>query len=658
MSVESAEMTKHALNAFLATSVTFINEIAALCEQVGADAEEVERGLKSEVRIGPRAYLSPGGAFAGGTLARDVVCLSRLGRAHGVPTDAAVGDQVEQRCAPRLGPAAADPGARRGHGQAGRRLGADLQAGHRHAAAVQFGRAVSGARAEGATVQAHDPGVRELPAQAGVGIRLLADPLDALAGASALVVATQWPEYRTVPADDVVAKNEAGRRPRCGPVPGRDARERPASAVLQRGQGHGMTRPLEGRSALITGASQGLGLAIARAYVAAGASVVLCARDAELLEHASREVAALAGPAQRVVARAADVSRKDEADALARAALEAFPDLHVLVNNAGVYGPMGPIEDVDWDAWVRAIEINLLGSVLMCRALLPHFKARRTARSCSCRAAAPPARCPASAPMPRRRRRSCVSPRRWPRRCAATASTSTPSRRARSTPGCSTRCSPAAPRRRRGVLRACGQAARRGRRAPRDGRRAGGVPGLGGERRHHGQTAERGLGPVGALPEHRDDSDRTDVYTLRRIVPDDRGIHVGQEMSVGVAIVGCGLIGRKRAAALGAARLVACADVRRERAAGSGPARPRARRRPTTGGRRSGARTWTSSSSRRPTTRWPRSRGRPSRPASTCWSRSPAPASVAEIDPVIAAARADGTAACGSASTTATIRRC
>ncbi|HWJ50598.1 MAG TPA: nucleotide sugar dehydrogenase, partial [Solirubrobacteraceae bacterium] len=70
MRVESAEMTKHALNGFLATSVAFINEIASICESVGADAEEVSRGLKSERRIGPRAYLGPGDAFAGGTLAR------------------------------------------------------------------------------------------------------------------------------------------------------------------------------------------------------------------------------------------------------------------------------------------------------------------------------------------------------------------------------------------------------------------------------------------------------------------------------------------------------------------------------------------------------------------------------------------------------------
>src|SRR6185437_5684910 len=86
MSLESAEMTKHALNAFLATSVTFINELARLCEEVGADAKEVECGLKSEGRIGPRAYLSPGGAFAGGTLARDLRFLVRRGQEVQVQT--------------------------------------------------------------------------------------------------------------------------------------------------------------------------------------------------------------------------------------------------------------------------------------------------------------------------------------------------------------------------------------------------------------------------------------------------------------------------------------------------------------------------------------------------------------------------------------------
>ena len=138
-----------------------------------------------------------------------------------------------------------------------------------------------------------------------------------------------------------------------------------------------VARPLEGRTALITGANQGLGLAIARAYVEAGASVLMCARDARLLDHAREEIAALASPEQVVLARRADVSRQDDVEGLARVALSAFPHLQILVNNAGVYGPMGLVENVDWDSWVQAIEINLFGSILMCRALLPHFKSQR-----------------------------------------------------------------------------------------------------------------------------------------------------------------------------------------------------------------------------------------------------------------------------------------
>lgn len=86
MSIKSAEMVKHSLNSFLALSISFVNEIATLCEKVGANASEVERGLKSEERIGVKSYLKPGGPFAGGTLARDVKFLSKLGRVNKIKT--------------------------------------------------------------------------------------------------------------------------------------------------------------------------------------------------------------------------------------------------------------------------------------------------------------------------------------------------------------------------------------------------------------------------------------------------------------------------------------------------------------------------------------------------------------------------------------------
>jgi len=75
-------MAKHACNAFLATSISFINEIANLCERVDADSLEVAQAMKLDRRIGPRAFLSPGLGFAGGTLGRELCALQKLGREH------------------------------------------------------------------------------------------------------------------------------------------------------------------------------------------------------------------------------------------------------------------------------------------------------------------------------------------------------------------------------------------------------------------------------------------------------------------------------------------------------------------------------------------------------------------------------------------------
>jgi len=203
MSVESAELTKHALNGFLATSVAFINEVAALCEQVGADAAEVERGLKSDSRIGPGAYLSAGSAFAGGTLARDVRFLSQLGDEHQIPTHLLTAvrtsnDAHRQWAQRRLIELLGDI--------AGRTIavwGLTYKPGTdtlRRSSAIEL---CEWLKSRGATVQAHDPAVRRLPAGLAAAVRLTADPLEAAERASAMVVATPWPEYRAVDAADL-----------------------------------------------------------------------------------------------------------------------------------------------------------------------------------------------------------------------------------------------------------------------------------------------------------------------------------------------------------------------------------------------------------------------------------------------------------------------
>jgi 3-oxoacyl-[acyl-carrier protein] reductase len=131
---------------------------------------------------------------------------------------------------------------------------------------------------------------------------------------------------------------------------------------------------LSGRNAIITGASQGLGKAIAEQFIREGASVVLCARNETELKSTRDELAKQAATGQKILSRACDVSEEEQVIELIAFALQELGAVQVLVANAGVYGPMGPTESVDLNEWRRALDINLLGLLLPARALIPHFK--------------------------------------------------------------------------------------------------------------------------------------------------------------------------------------------------------------------------------------------------------------------------------------------
>ena len=133
---------------------------------------------------------------------------------------------------------------------------------------------------------------------------------------------------------------------------------------------------LSGLNTIITGANQGLGLEIARHFVREGANVALCARDPAKLTSAAQELQGLATAGQQIIARPCDVSDPRAVEAFIAAALAALGSVQVLVNNAGIYGPMGPTESVDFDEWKRTLEVNLYGVLLPCRAIIPHFKAQ------------------------------------------------------------------------------------------------------------------------------------------------------------------------------------------------------------------------------------------------------------------------------------------
>jgi UDPglucose 6-dehydrogenase len=209
MSVESAEMTKHAINAFLATSVTFANEIAAICELVGADAKEVERGLKTEARIGPKAYVSPGGPFAGGTLARDIAFLRIESQVHQLstpllsavrPSNDEHKNWVRRKLQHQFGALG---------GVAITIWGLTYKPGTdtlRRSLAVEL---CDWLLVQGAKVSVFDPAVKQLPERWAGKVSHCLTALDAVAQAKALVIGTEWPEFKTL-TSELASKAQAG----------------------------------------------------------------------------------------------------------------------------------------------------------------------------------------------------------------------------------------------------------------------------------------------------------------------------------------------------------------------------------------------------------------------------------------------------------------
>lgn len=200
----SAEMIKHSLNAFLATSITFINEIACLCEVVDADVSQVELGLKSEPRIGKKAYLRPGGSFAGGTLARDVLFLCDLAKKHNlnlpmlnslIPSNKEHKDWVYKKIQHHY---------KNLKGRKIALLGLTYKSGTntlRRSSAIELAQRL---KKQGSDVNAYDPNIKELPEKIKQYITLVDDIEIAYKNADALIIMNDHELFRRITSNDLV----------------------------------------------------------------------------------------------------------------------------------------------------------------------------------------------------------------------------------------------------------------------------------------------------------------------------------------------------------------------------------------------------------------------------------------------------------------------
>jgi UDPglucose 6-dehydrogenase len=211
MDIPSAEFTKYAANAMLATRISLMNQFADLCERVGANVEHVRLGVGSDERIG-KAFLFPGPGYGGSCFPKDVKALVATAREAGFPLGLLEAvDRVndEHKKVPFLKVKALLGGSVKGKTIALWGLAFKAQTDDmRESSALSF---IASALAEGAAVRAHDPkAMEEARRRLGDRVSYAGHPYEALDGADALVVLTEWQEYRVL---DHARAKQALKRP-------------------------------------------------------------------------------------------------------------------------------------------------------------------------------------------------------------------------------------------------------------------------------------------------------------------------------------------------------------------------------------------------------------------------------------------------------------
>ena len=195
----TAELIKYAANAFLATKITFINEIADLCEQIGADVQDVARGMGLDNRIGGK-FLHAGPGFGGSCFPKDATALLKTAQDHGVPlriveTVSAVNDQRKRAMARKVGSGARRLDPRQDH----RGARAHLQAQHRRYAGIrQRSRLITALQDLGAGIRAYDPAGMEQAKPSLPAVTYCDSAYAAADGADAVVIATEWEQFRAL----------------------------------------------------------------------------------------------------------------------------------------------------------------------------------------------------------------------------------------------------------------------------------------------------------------------------------------------------------------------------------------------------------------------------------------------------------------------------
>ena len=383
MKIESAEISKHALNSFLASSVTFINEISLICEHFGGDAKEVEESLKSEPRIGRKAFLSPGAPFSGGTLGRDVNYLNEIAKSKNLKTNLLssikpsnenhkkwIYHHLEKLILNKKIKKVTIWGLTY-------KENTDTL---RRSFAIEVSNWLKN---YGIKVTGFDSNIKKFTTKLNEKIQQLSTPLSKIKSIDTLIILGKSEDFLRISATAIKKLNKKlfiidpnyfcnhfkkTYKDRYLYV-GKPMKPMPTVATT-----NNFKYNFKNQVVLVTGASKGLGYEAAKYFLKYGSNLMICSRNQIQIKKAYEKLIKIKKKNQKIFYSATDVSSYQQVKKLIDITIKKFKKIDVLVNNAGVYGPKGHIEKVNWDEWVKTFQINLFGSILLSRAVMPFFK--------------------------------------------------------------------------------------------------------------------------------------------------------------------------------------------------------------------------------------------------------------------------------------------
>ena len=383
MKIESAEMTKHAINSFLASSISFINEIALISEQTNANAYEVEEGLRSEPRIGRNAFISPGAPFSGGTLGRDLNYLNDISQKLKIKTNLINSINVSNKNHKKWVFGKLDQIIKKNKIRKVCLWGLTYTNNTdtlRRSYPIEIAKWL---KDKDIDTYAYDSKVKSFPSEIKKIIKINKSIFSNLKKIDVLIINNKSEEFLKVSEKKIKKLNKKliiiDPNFYC-----KQLNINNSDNYIYVGKNTLKTNTVKKKNkfkfnfknkvVIITGASKGYGYNISRKFLIKGANIVICSRNLKDIKTAYSKLVRIKKKNQKILYFATDVSKISEVKNLINQTIKTFKKIDILINNAGIYGPKGKIEKINLDEFVKTININLLGSIYLCKEIIPHLK--------------------------------------------------------------------------------------------------------------------------------------------------------------------------------------------------------------------------------------------------------------------------------------------